>query len=350
MITYTTGDILDSDAEALVNTVNTVGVMGKGIALQFKRRYPSNYSVYRRAVEAGEVRTGALLVVEDVDQRGARTIINFPTKQHWRQPSKYDYVQHGLVALRATILERGINSVAIPPLGCGHGGLDWTKVRDMIARALEGVPAHIIVFEPTDHIIAKLRNEARPQEGQLTPARAMLLEAQYAYEREGDQTSLFVATKLAYFLQRLGEPLGLDFKPHFYGPYDHRVAHVMQHLNGSYLTGMEQGPPRPFEPIHLDYSRQADVRQYVGAHLSPEQSERLARLSRLLEGFESAHALEVLATVDYLLHTKQADTPELVISEAAKWSQRKRDLLQPYHVEVALEHLGEFAKEGGLFG
>ncbi len=350
MITYTTGDILDSDAEALVNTVNTVGVMGKGIALQFKMRYPTNYSVYRRAVEAGEVQTGELLIVDDADQRGARTIINFPTKQHWRQPSKYDYIERGLEALRSAILERGINSVAIPPLGCGHGGLDWAKVRPMITQALDGVPAHFIVFEPNDHIARKLRTDSRPLDAPLTPARGMLLEAQYAYEREGDQTSLFVATKLAYFLQRLGEPLGLEFKPHIYGPYDQRVAHVMQHLNGSYLTGMEQGPPRPFEPIYLNYARQPDVRQYIKDHLRSEQRERLTRLSRLLEGFESAHALEVLATVDYLRHNKQADTPERVITEAAKWSERKRDMLQPYHVEVALAHLAEFAEEGGLFG
>jgi O-acetyl-ADP-ribose deacetylase (regulator of RNase III) len=100
MIHYTIGNLLDSKAQALVNTVNTVGVMGKGIALQFKEAYPHNYTVYRKACKEESFTTGQILTVQDVDVTGVRFIVNFPTKQHWRAPSKYEYIESGLVALR----------------------------------------------------------------------------------------------------------------------------------------------------------------------------------------------------------------------------------------------------------
>lgn len=123
----------------------------------------------------------------------------------------------------------------------------------------------------------------------------------------------------------------------------------MQHLNGAFLTGMEQGAPRPFEPIYLDYSRKPEVDAYRKTKLTYEQQQRLIRLEQLLIGFESAYALEILSTVDYLRHTKNAQTIEAIQEEAKKWSVRKRDLLQAYHIEVALKHLQEFEAEGGVF-
>ena len=349
MINFTKGDILASDCQALVNTVNTVGVMGKGIALQFKKRYPANYLLYKKACDNKELVIGQLLIVDEIDQQGERVIINFPTKKHWRQKSEYSYIKEGLETLKAELLARKITSIAIPPLGCGHGGLDWTRVRQMIEEALGGLDLRVVVYEPNADIAAKLRKEEPRTSGKLTPARAMLLQAQYAYEREGEQTSLFTATKLAYFLQRLGEPLNLDFKPYLYGPYDYQVAKVMQHLNGAFITGMEQGNPRPFEPLYLDYARKPEVDVYRKEQLSAAQQERLSRLERLLTGFESAYALEILSTVDFLRDKQGAQSVEEIQQEAKKWSNRKRDLLQPRYIEVALDHLQEFEAEGGLF-
>ncbi len=346
---YLTGDILESDAYALVNTVNTVGVMGKGIALQFKRRFPTNYEVYRRACEREELHTGEMLAVEEVGTRGPVLIVNFPTKRHWRAKSKYDYIETGLASLRQLILERAIPSIAIPPLGCGHGGLDWARVRPMIAEALDGLDVEAEIFEPNTAIAAQLRASANQVEGKLTTARAMLLQAQYTFESQGERTNLFVATKLAYFLQRLGQSLKLRFEPHFYGPYADGVRHVMLHLNGAYLAGMEQGTTKPFDSIYLDYRRKPEVDDYTARELGGEERERLDRLRRLLYGFEGLGALEILSTVDYLRHAQQADTVEAVQVGAARWSDRKRDLLKPRHVEVALERLRGFEAEGGLF-
>ena len=348
MLTFTTGDIFESKAEALVNTVNTVGVMGKGIALQFKRRYPANFAAYHKACSQQALDIGQLLIFQDHDQQGRRTIINFPTKRHWRQPSQYSYIEQGLEALKLAIAKHGLQSIAIPPLGCGQGGLDWIKVRSMIANALGDTHADIMVYEPNPKIQAQLLQSEPPSTGKLTPARAMLLEAQFLYEREGAQTNLFVATKLAYFLQRLGQPLQLEFKPHFYGPYNPKVAHVMSHLNGSFLSGMEQGAPRPFETIYLDYKRRPELLTYLQQELTPAEQERLHHLSALLMGFESVYSLEVLATVDYLRTYQAATTVQAITESAAAWSDRKRDMLQPGHVQIALAHLDALTFQGIL--
>ena len=130
MIQYIKGDLLSSDAQALVNTVNTVGVMGKGIALQFKERFPNNLNRYLSACKRNELYSGKLLVVEETTMTGEKKlIINFPTKKDWKHKSKNEYIEEGLKDLVAILRERNIQSIAIPPLGCGNDGLDWVEVR-----------------------------------------------------------------------------------------------------------------------------------------------------------------------------------------------------------------------------
>jgi O-acetyl-ADP-ribose deacetylase (regulator of RNase III) len=129
MITDGGGDLLSDAAEAIVNTVNTEGVMGKGIALQFKQRYPQNYETYRAACKRRQVHLGSMFVVATGALHGPRHIINFPTKGHWREQSRLEHIQAGLRDLVRVINELGINSIALPPLGCGNGGLEWTIVR-----------------------------------------------------------------------------------------------------------------------------------------------------------------------------------------------------------------------------
>ena len=152
MLRFTTGNIMDSSAEALVNTVNTVGVMGKGIALQFKQAFPHNFNVYQQACLNGQLVTGKILAVKDSELLlGERLIINFPTKQHWKVPSKYEYVESGLIALIAYLQANPVKSMAIPALGCGNGGLDWQKVKPMIENHLFQLDMPIWVYEPLNH-------------------------------------------------------------------------------------------------------------------------------------------------------------------------------------------------------
>jgi len=149
MIRYTTGNIMDSSAEALVNTVNTVGVMGKGVALQFKQAFPHNFELYKNACITGQLTTGKIFAVKDSELlMGERLIINFPTKQHWKMPSKYEYVDSGLTALVAYLKDHPLKSLAMPALGCGNGGLEWNKVRPMIEQYLSALNMSIWVYEP----------------------------------------------------------------------------------------------------------------------------------------------------------------------------------------------------------
>jgi O-acetyl-ADP-ribose deacetylase (regulator of RNase III) len=148
MIHYTNGDLLKSEAKALINTVNTVGVMGKGIALQFKKQFPENYRQYRTAYESGELAIGQLFITKERNIFGEKVIINFPTKKHWRNKSEYQYVSAGLKALRSFLIESDISSIAIPPLGCGNGGLDWAKVKVLIEEHLGQLTLDIFVYEP----------------------------------------------------------------------------------------------------------------------------------------------------------------------------------------------------------
>ncbi|TAE28805.1 MAG: phosphatase [Cytophagales bacterium] len=344
MIRYTQGNLLNAPTEALVNTVNTVGVMGKGIALQFKETYPKNYALYRAACKAGAFKTGEVLAVQDETATGQKWIINFPTKEHWKGRSEYEYIESGLKALRAKLVELAVNSVALPPLGCGNGGLDWEVVKPMIEAHLGDLAIDILLFEPNEVIKAALQQENAPKEVKLTPARAMLLYSLFAYENQGEQSSLFVANKLAYFLQRIGEKLRLTFEPHFYGPYSVQVGHVLYNLNGVYLNGMEQNQAGPFDPLYLNYQKWDEVKEYVNRELSAMQRERLEKLLRLINGFESAFSLELLATVDYLMKERGESTPkEDVRKQIEDWSSRKTKLFRTEYIEIAQSHLGAYA-------
>lgn len=344
MIQYVNGDMLSSSAEALVNTVNTVGVMGKGIALQFKNRYPKNYKEYFDACNKGTFKTGQVLVVQEGDLLSQKFIINFPTKAHWKGNSNFEYISTGLVALREAIAKYKIKSVALPPLGCGNGGLEWGKVKLLIEEYLKDVDAEIFVFTPNDEIRAVLQKENEPKEAKLTPARAMLLYLLFNYESKGEQCSLFVANKLAYFLQRRGENLRLKFEAHHYGPYAVQLNHVLLYLNGVYLKGLEQNQAKPFEPLQLNYNKFNEVKDYLDENLNEDQRQRLSDVGKLISQFESTFSLELLASVDYIMHNQKTNDLNEVIKGLANWSNRKKEIFQDNHIKIAYEHLKEYAE------
>lgn len=142
-------DIFESGCEAFVNTVNTVGTMGKGLAEAFKVRYPANFEAYRIACENGAVTTGRMFVTEHFDMFGPRWLINFPTKQHWSYPSRMEWIESGLVDLAATMERLHISSIAIPALGCSNGGLRWADVRPRIEEVIGPLPGcHAKLYPP----------------------------------------------------------------------------------------------------------------------------------------------------------------------------------------------------------
>ena len=340
MINYQTGDLLQSQAEALVNTVNTVGVMGKGIALQFREAFPHNYKKYLDACKKKELQPGVLLSVWDNNlQSGQKLIINFPTKVHWRNPSKYEYIEKGLDALRDLLLKKPIKSIAIPPLGSGNGGLDWQKVKPLIETKLKDLDVDIQVYEPTADIKEILQKQEAVKPVHLTPARASLLYALFAFESMGEYSSLFAANKLAYFLQRKGQKLNLNFTPYHYGPYALGVEKVLYHLNGVYLKGMEQGQAKPFEPLQLNYEKWNEVNTYINNKLSAEDAERVKSLVQFLAGYTSELSLEILATVDFIIQKNPLYSLDQVMQAIAQWNLRKKELFKREYVENAYGYL-----------
>lgn len=325
MITYTTGNLFDSKTEALVNTVNTVGVMGKGIALQFKRHYPENYKKYIRAYKNNELYIGRLLVTQEHTlHEGKRTIINFPTKTHWRKPSEYEYIEAGLKKLSSLVQQQGIRSVAIPPLGAGNGGLDWNKVKALIEHYLDGLDTEIIIYEPN----AQIKEALNKERAKLTPARAMLLAVLFDLTKSGEFVSEFAAEKAAYFLQRFGaqEQFGLTFKPYFYGPYSGKIRHVLYYLNGSYITGFSSKDKRPFDELGLITETEQTINKYLNQTTHHRHLATTKKTIAFLRGFYSNFGLELLSTVDFIMANKNISNAEDVQKELFSWSKRKRTL------------------------
>ena len=344
MLQFLKGNLLDSPAESLVNTVNTVGVMGKGIALQFKEAFPVNNKIYITACKASQLQPGKLLAVKDHNALlGEKLIINFPTKKHWRHPSKYHYIEDGLQALVVLIQEQQIKSIAIPPLGCGNGGLDWVIVKQMIQKYLSPLPILVYVYEPNAAVKKLLQKEEPKKEIKLTPARAQLLYLLFYYESLGEYSSLFSANKLAYFLQRMGEKMRLTFVPYHYGPYAQQVEHVLYALNGVYLKGFEQKEAKAFEPLLLNYEKLDEIKNFIDKELDNTQKHRLQQLINLIDGFQSELSLEVLATVDYILSLHPAYNEEEVYTAIQQWNERKNKLIKKEYVDIAYAHLKAYS-------
>ncbi|WP_462267151.1 type II toxin-antitoxin system antitoxin DNA ADP-ribosyl glycohydrolase DarG [Mucilaginibacter sp.] len=341
MIIYKEGNLLDARVEALVNTVNTVGVMGKGIALQFKHEFPESYKIYKDAAARGEIVTGQMQIIPVNQINGVKYIINFPTKQHWRSPSKLVWIKEGLQDLRQQIIQYNIKSIAVPPLGCGNGGLNWETVKPLINEALTGLDIKAVIYEPTLFIKEALKKEDRVAAAKLTPARAMLLSLLYQYRALGEFASEFAAVKLSYFLQRFGETqLKLRFVQGHYGPYSNQLSFLLYTLNGYYLKGYEQKDAKPFEEIELVASKKEEVKNYIEHSASAEEKRRLETVTEFIQGFESPYGLELLATVDMILCNDKTKSAEIVKEQL--WSERKRNLFPVHHIQLAINHLNRY--------
>lgn len=343
MITLIKGNLLESDATALVNTVNTVGVMGKGIALQFKETFSLNNKEYLKVCKEGSLKPGVLLSVWDSSlQTGKKLIINFPTKTHWRQKSKYEYIESGLNSLKALIVNKKIDSIAIPPLGCGNGGLEWPIVKDMICKKLSNIETDIYLYEPNNEIKTLLQKQEKKKEIKLTPARASLLYVLFVFESLGEYATIFAANKLAYFLQRKGQKLNLQFIPYKYGPYAIGVEKVLYYLNGTYLKGLEQGEFKAFEPLQLNYDKWEEVNFYVNNKMKSEDSAIVKSIAKFISNFSSELSLEILATVDYILSENPKASIEEVMQSIYNWNDRKIQLFKKDIVEKVYLYLNNY--------
>lgn len=324
MITYRSGDLLQADVEALVNTVNCVGIMGRGIALQFKNSYPDNFKLYQKACERSEVRPGKMLVFETRSLIGPKYIINFPTKRHWRGKSRIEDIDAGLVALAEMIRQYKIRSIAVPPLGSGLGGLDWQIVRPRIAAVLSNLEdVDIIIYEPS-------QPTERPAPAQptkplhMTPGRAalVLLIHRYLAGLMDPYITLLEIHKLLYFMQESGQPLRLTFTKAPYGPYAENLRHVLRAVEGHFVTGYADGGDAPAKPLELLPGAVQAAEPLLQEDVAAR--DRFDRVADLVEGFETPFGLELLSTVHWVIRNEEAADIDAVVAKTHAWNDRKR--------------------------
>lgn len=340
MIQLTKGNLLEAQAEALVNTVNCVGVMGKGIALQFKQAFPENYAFYRAACQRGEVQLGQMLVYETGHVLNPRYVINFPTKHHWKEKSRIENIESGLQALVDEVKQRGITSIAVPPLGAGSGGLAWSEVRPRIEAAFAPLTAvRVLLYAPLGAPQAETMQVATKRPN-MTPGRAVILALLQRYLTPMYRLSMLEVQKLAYFAQAVGEPLKLDFVKGPYGPYAETVNHVLQAMEGHFVRGYGDRSRSP--SIRLAPEAVAEAQAFL--QNLPDSRARIERVANLIEGFETPYGMELLATVHWVAHENPAARTDVnaVIEGVHHWSNRKRASFQPAHIQAAWGRLSEY--------
>lgn len=348
---FTVGNLLDCEAEALVNTVNTVGVMGKGIALMFKEQFPDAFLDYERACEAGAIKIGKMHVFRRHELYGPKWVINFPTKKHWRHPSKLEWIADGLDDLRRVIIDLAISSIALPPLGSGNGKLNWDDVKELIRTKLADLSnVDIVVFEPT----AKYQNVAKKEGAEkLTPARALMAELIRRYGVLGVECTLLEVQKLAYIVDAIARstgwrnPLQVNFSAHKFGPYSDNLRHLLNSIDGSYITSDKRiNDCGPFDAVDFAHLKRELVKAYLGTDEAREFKPLLQKATDVIEGFETPLGMELLTTVDWLIRYEGAEPTVSGIKAAIdhwpagkEWANRKKRIFEDRLIEVALRRV-----------
>src|SRR5699024_9447357 len=330
------GNLLEDSADVYVNTVNTVGVMGKGIALQFKQDFTDVYKQYAKDCKAGKVQIRKMHVVSVEGLTNPEYIIHFPTKEHWRNPSKLSYIKEGLNDLVSVLQSLDIKSIALPPLGCGNGGLDWSVVRPLIVDAFQDLPIDIHLYEPAgapplDQMIIRTK---RPK---MTMGRAVMISAMENYAGLGYRMSSIEVQKIAYFLHEVGALPKLNFEKHFYGPYSENLNHVLQAMEGHFIRG--DGDRTSEAEIHLLKGAKEEAQNFLDEH--PEAKDYLKQVSDLIFGFETPYDLELLSTVDWVLkeNSGRRNDSEFIVKAVQGWNRRKKRMFPENDIEQVRDYL-----------
>jgi len=343
MIEEGKGNLLEADVEALVNTVNTVGVMGKGVALQFKIAFPQLFKEYQKACKLGQIKIGKMYVYRNNPTLNPKFIINFPTKIHWKQDSKIEYIREGLPSLIEVIKTNDIKSIALPPLGCGMGGLNWIEVLPLIHQAFKELPdVQVLIFPPN------VTNEpkqiiVRTVCPELNWIRASVIKIMGRYPVLGYELTLLEANKLLYFLQEAGVSLKLNFEKNTYGPYADNLRHLLISFEGHYITGLAQGSTKPQTPITLKPNALSEAEKYIDANKAQfENNEKfITNVLELISGFESPYGMELLSTVHWTIKHENYEPTNVegIIRHIHRWNSRKKKIMKPEHIKMALKRL-----------
>lgn len=324
MIEYKKGNLLSEDVEAVVNTVNCVGIMGRGIALQFKNVFPENFKAYAAACKRTEVQPGRMFIYATGRLTNPRYIVNFPTKRHWKGKSRMEDIDAGLSALAEEIRIRKIRSIAIPPLGSGLGGLEWSKVRPRIEAALQGIDdLRVVIFEPGE-ANADERANSSSAAPKMSAGRAALvgLMDRYLAGLLDPFISLLEVHKLMYFLQEAHEPLKLKYTKAPYGPYAENLRHVLKAVEGHLVAGYADGGDAPGKQLELVPGALDEALSFLQD--KTETVSRMNKVFELVDGFETPFGLELLSTVHWVATHEHADSLDDIVTKTYAWNDRKR--------------------------
>ncbi|HYR30116.1 MAG TPA: macro domain-containing protein, partial [Thermoanaerobaculia bacterium] len=268
---------------------------------------------------------------------------NFPTKRHWRGGSRIADVEAGLADLTATVQRLGIRSIAIPPLGCGNGGLDWRDVRPRIEAAFASLPDVRVLLYPPARAPEAEAMPNRTERPKMTMGRAalILLMDRYLKGLLDPFVSLLEIHKLMYFLQEAGQPLQLNYEAKPFGPYAPNLRQVLIRLERHYTQGYGDGKDKPSTPIHLLPGAVEEAAEFL--RNDRDALTRMDRVASLIEGFEDPFGLELLSTVHWVTRENQhaRENPEIAVSAVQEWSPRKKQHLKREHLLRAWQRLKE---------
>ena len=330
-------DLLKQQADAIINTVNCVGIMGKGIALQFKKAFPENYKAYAKACKNNEVKIGKMFVYQTgfLDSNiHSKYIINFPTKEHWRGNSKIEYIEEGLDDLYNVIQNLNIKTLAMPPLGCGNGGLNWSDVKKLIINKLSPIEDLILyLYEPQISVLktTSLVGKSIPK---LTKIRVAVCKAIERYRELDYCLSHLEVQKLMYFFELTGETRSLNFEHQKFGPYSDKLRHVLNSIDGYYIDGFK-------DSLHAEIHIKSNMLERINEEFKnyPDLNTRFKRLSDLISGFETPFSMELLATFHWVITQEGAITRDAIISKVHSWSERKAKMFTPAYIDIAINRL-----------
>ncbi len=330
-----------TQANAIVNAVNCVGVMGKGVALEFKRRWPENYKQYKKICNAGELSPGKMFVFDNGDmfsEENPRYLINFPTKKHWREKSRLSYIEDGLDDFVVQLSKYNIKSVALPPLGCGNGGLPWEEVKSLMELKLSDIKdIEFFIYQPQESIPEP---EYRSEPSKMTFERAVLVKTLCEFETYfGGSLTRISVQKIAYFLQDMGLQLGLKFARNKYGPYSDRLKDALYKMEQqNFIVGYSTDPSE-ISVTSGAYAKAVEFLEMGKFHL--DYDEIIRRLGLLIEGYENPYGMELLATVHYLVKTENCESDQAVVQAVQEWNNRKGSQFVPASIGLAFNRLKE---------
>lgn len=322
MLTYTTGDLLKSSADALVNTVNCEGYMGKGIAYQFKLQFPENNKDYIRACKSGALTIGKLHYYKEK----GKTIINFPTKNKWREKSNMEYIEQGLDQLVILIQNLGLSSIAIPPLGSGNGGLIWAKVKLLIEKKLLGLSQNIdiIIYEPS-----KSYSSQPTVEPKLSTSALVLMEIKHNLKK----FSKFRLQKTAYFVNVFSGNTYFNFKKHKFGPYDHSIDIISKNIREFQLY---------YGTKSTDEAKLILYNTIISENIENKISELIIPIEKAcsyVNEINDDHELECLSTVCFLIEQNTPMPIEQIFIGFKQWSEDKAARFSDDEILLGVEKL-----------